>query len=695
MLLNYQIYRLLGTAMNSTSPVGAGEVMEQFGISKSAAYLLIEDCLGWLEENVKSVRLSVENKMIYFKTSEERLSVSKRIGQIRPKDYHFSAEERLLYSLILLVRSPKVPIEGMTEVFQISRNTGRADQKRMEKLLSEFGLVLQKQKSGFHIAGKEYDSYRLCLWLSSYLLNCLYTEQTAILFSLYSLKEEHVEEICRKLSKLMKGYSLEYNREGGYLFAISFLLITERIKYNGAIKPDEIPNYDQTVGYHEKLFLVLKHAKLLESYVSPDLYRRDFYAQGMRECFGRILFYTGVETGSDVAPIRVAQDDLSFYAHHIIKKYESYAGLRFEDANALNQSIVISLKTVILRRKYQFKVCNALASEIKKYYSHILEITKNALEGTPYFEHVITEEDAIPFAVNFLGWMYKGKPITSQTLHILIVCSANIGTSLLLKGQIASLYPGAVIHTAVIGSDYSNYAEYIDFIVSTVPLVTNDIPLVVVNTFLTAHDKYQLERMGGNKQGEDANYQRFVKDFIFMAKDFMPSYDIKVLLQRLNSYFMTNKGKIIYETGGKPMLGDLITKERIQLVDQVDGWEAAIRLASKPLEEDASVEPSYTEAMIDSVKRLGPYIVLAPGIALPHARPESGVRAMSMALLKVSEPVYFTEEKYANLFFVLASTDGTSHLDALRELSIIFSDHSAMEKFMNSQTRDELYELIR
>jgi len=49
MLLNYQIYRLLGTAMNSTSPVGAGEVMEQFGISKSAAYLLIEDCLGWLE----------------------------------------------------------------------------------------------------------------------------------------------------------------------------------------------------------------------------------------------------------------------------------------------------------------------------------------------------------------------------------------------------------------------------------------------------------------------------------------------------------------------------------------------------------------------------------------------------------------------------------------------------------------------
>lgn len=277
----------------------------------------------------------------------------------------------------------------------------------------------------------------------------------------------------------------------------------------------------------------------------------------------------------------------------------------------------------------------------------------------------------------------------------MIICSANICTGHLLKGQIAAMYPGAVIHTAEIGSDYSNYTEYVDFIVSTIPQDTRQIPLVVVNTFLTAHDKYQIDKMAGKKSREDVNYQRFVKDFTYLAKDFLRLSEIKALLQRMSSYFKINKGKIIYETGGKPMLRELISLERIQLAERVDSWEEAIRLATRPLEADGSVEPSYTEAMIESVKTMGPYIVLAPGIALPHARPESGVRSMSMALLKVKEPVNFTESKYANLFFVLASTDGTSHLDALRELSIIFSDDNAIDKFMNSETADELYKLIR
>ena len=35
-------------------------------------------------------------------------------------------------------------------------------------------------------------------------------------------------------------------------------------------------------------------------------------------------------------------------------------------------------------------------------------------------------------------------------------------------------------------------------------------------------------------------------------------------------------------------------------------------------------EPTYTEAMIDVVRDMGPYIVLAPGLAMPHARPEMG-----------------------------------------------------------------------
>ena len=44
-------------------------------------------------------------------------------------------------------------------------------------------------------------------------------------------------------------------------------------------------------------------------------------------------------------------------------------------------------------------------------------------------------------------------------------------------------------------------------------------------------------------------------------------------------------------------------------------------------------EPTYTEAMIDVVRDMGPYIVLAPGLAMPHARPEMGAKQVGTALV--------------------------------------------------------------
>ena len=98
--------------------------------------------------------------------------------------------------------------------------------------------------------------------------------------------------------------------------------------------------------------------------------------------------------------------------------------------------------------------------------------------------------------------------------------------------------------------------------------------------------------------------------------------------------------------------------------------------------------------MVEAVETMGPYIVLAPGIALPHARPEAGVERLAMALLRTREPVYFDGEKYANLFFVLASADGKSHMNALIQLSHIFGGDGVFETFMAAEGPSELFALL-
>lgn len=143
------------------------------------------------------------------------------------------------------------------------------------------------------------------------------------------------------------------------------------------------------------------------------------------------------------------------------------------------------------------------------------------------------------------------------------------------------------------------------------------------------------------------------------------------------------------------MLKDLITRDRIQLVKSAAGWEEAIRLASTPLVADGSISEEYVGAMIDIVNQYGPYIVLAPGIALPHARHESGVNRLAMAFLRVDEKVYFNEEKYANLFFVLACEDDSSHIDALRQMAEIFGDETALDRFLNAKDETEILSILQ
>ncbi len=98
------------------------------------------------------------------------------------------------------------------------------------------------------------------------------------------------------------------------------------------------------------------------------------------------------------------------------------------------------------------------------------------------------------------------------------------------------------------------------------------------------------------------------------------------------------------------MLKDLLTADRIQFTDDKLDWREAIRLASAPLIEDGSITQNYVRAMIDSIETTGPYIVLTPGVALPHARPSEGAKNWQWPCCAPGKEFILTKKKYANLF---------------------------------------------
>lgn len=143
------------------------------------------------------------------------------------------------------------------------------------------------------------------------------------------------------------------------------------------------------------------------------------------------------------------------------------------------------------------------------------------------------------------------------------------------------------------------------------------------------------------------------------------------------------------------MLTELLNTDTIQIVDKVETWQEAIHLASAPLLQQKKIENRYIQAMIHSIKKHGPYVVLTPKVAIPHARPSDGVNALSMSLLSLQKPVLFGPDMPVFLIFVLAATDSESHLQALVDLTQVLHVPAQIDSIIACQHPDDILQKIK
>lgn len=104
---------------------------------------------------------------------------------------------------------------------------------------------------------------------------------------------------------------------------------------------------------------------------------------------------------------------------------------------------------------------------------------------------------------------------------------------------------------------------------------------------------------------------------------------------------------------------------------EAEDWPDAIRKAARPLVERGAVEPRYVQRSIELVEEQGPYMVLAPGIALAHARPEDGALRLGLCVARLAHPVSFghLDNDPVDLVFAFASPDNKQHVGLLSALA--------------------------
>lgn len=140
----------------------------------------------------------------------------------------------------------------------------------------------------------------------------------------------------------------------------------------------------------------------------------------------------------------------------------------------------------------------------------------------------------------------------------------------------------------------------------------------------------------------------------------------------------------------------IIKEEHIQLKDKVANWEESIQVAAEPLLQEDYFNKDYVDSMIKSVHDMGPYIVIAPEIAIAHARPNENVNKVGLSLLKLDEHINFSDNShFASLVFVLSAIDNEAHLEILKKLATILSDKNTVQSLVLAKSKSEIINIFK
>ncbi|WP_318362813.1 PTS sugar transporter subunit IIA [Enterobacter sp.] len=145
------------------------------------------------------------------------------------------------------------------------------------------------------------------------------------------------------------------------------------------------------------------------------------------------------------------------------------------------------------------------------------------------------------------------------------------------------------------------------------------------------------------------------------------------------------------------MLETWLNGPTIQCRERVDDWQQALAICAQPLLDAGVITADYLPAIIRQQHTLGAYYVLAPGLAMPHARPEEGALAHGLSLLKLQRGVSFNAGEFdpVNLIIMLAATDKHSHIEMIATLAELFSSEQDMAQLHQATTREEIKNIIQ
>ncbi|MGI2329207.1 BglG family transcription antiterminator [Planococcus sp. YIM B11945] len=701
MALDQRSHALLSYLSQTTGYVSLNEITEKFNISRRTIYYDIEKINDWLKDqklpavqHVRSVGFHLEK--------EAAKQIPEKLGMLKTWHYEYSAKERRAWlAIYLLIGSKAMYLDDLMEKLRVSRNTTINDLKNMKTELKRFELELETdRKSGYVLTGKEDDKRKAVVFYLQHVLPKQGWQQLlAQISSVFANGNEALDffgfekmgAVEELIAETEQELNVQFTDEFLHSFSFRLLLFGRRLAQGKNVSVDDV---EKTVLSETSEYEAAKKiSKKLSSLLEVDFPEDEVFYITKHLLSSRVQFS---DTALESTPGQDAKI-LSGIVSSMVTDFQKYACILFENREEVEKNLLLHVKPAYYRLLYGLEAENDMADSIKEKYPDIFQLTKKvarhleAAAGKP-----VDDMEIALIAAHFGGWMERIGARPADRKNALLVCTSGVGTSRLLQHQLEGLFSTVDIIGSVSLRDYEKNQSDADFIISTIPLEEKDRPVFVVSPILTEAEKESLLKKVNSLMAIAPQQQRNSVDAVMdIIRTHANIQDVESLERELKQYFY--QPQLSAKEAKKPDLQDLLQPERIQLAESVKDWRHAIGLAAQPLLEGGEITGQYVEAMVAVVEKMGPYIVISPQIAIPHARPQDGVHKLGMSLLQLKESVAFSEKEahQVKLIIVLAAIDGEMHLKALGQLIKLLGKEETKCMLMKADSPEDIYEVIK
>ncbi|WP_222619067.1 BglG family transcription antiterminator [Ornithinibacillus hominis] len=675
-------YKMILDELTSNPSITSVALEKKFKLTRRQLGYSIQKINEWLMSNnlpvIERTRQGhfVVNQAVFTKLSGNSEAISTTIETPILRE----VERVQLILMMILSSEEELSLNHFTYELDVSKNTILNDLKQAQSYVDDYELTIRySRKFGYLLEGKEFQIRKLLMHMTYHILQL--NDGETRLKKIATIQDEEINEFKKRVEKVENQLNLKFTDEKLQMMPHVLILLFRRIQKGHLMKSFSIEYQElsNTKEYKatEELLNDIDHIPLSERlFITLHLLTTNVFSTEMME-------------GKEIPNLLPAIDNM-------LRHFEKSACIYLQDRDQLLDKLMQHMKPAYYRIKYHLTDTVLFQGSVSREFKELHHLVKRSIGPIRELLGTDIPDNETAFITMLIGgWMNKHGESIDKKIKAIVVCPQGVSVSRLMFNELRELFPEFVFLDYLSVREFLKYPLEYDVIFSPINLETNK-KLFVTKVFLGKQEKYRLRRqvmLGVHGYVQDDIQVEGLLDIISKHATVDNERALKeALLQYLDP---TERGNYVTQDLSKNDLGlrDLLTSDTISLVDSVDSWEAAIRLSAKPLIEQGKIEPQYVDAMIRYCEK-DPYIVIAPGVAIPHAAPEDGAQEVGMSLLRIKHGVSYTSENDIHLIIAISAVDKQKHIHALMQLMNLVGSEREVNELISAESVERVYEII-